>query len=440
MIHDHVSFQEEVFDPKIHLAYVPPKKKFTLQDLKIKPSATSSEIAGTAPFPILSHEGVRAYRRALFRRDVIEKCASVPHPGTLILRNAAEYSRFIEDFWTHPATMRLVSDAAGLPLSIVMRTEIAHTNIQTEGSTIEEMIQELSVEPPTEKIPLTEEEKAYDPLNSNSIIPWHYDSYPYVCVMMLSDTEGMVGGETYIKTGDGEPTKVEGPALGHGVLLQGGEVQHLAARGLGVKERISTITSYCANKPGVYDSSHITNIRPYSDINVLYKQWASYRLDKMSAEIQRLQREVSQAGDQIDLAMLDEFVEKQVHYLKRTSRQLIPYGEYENVRQRFSKQEFTKASDIWASAEQLPQFHGCVANANQNTWMPENPLWYDLAQSQVDIRAGRELQAQKGRYTWNKEREFVMGDELLRQGLPELFLSWLESTGLYGILKGSAEG
>jgi len=35
-----------------------------------------------------------------------------------------------------------------------------------------------------------------------------YDSYPYVCVLMLSETEGMVGGETYIKKGNGEAQKV----------------------------------------------------------------------------------------------------------------------------------------------------------------------------------------------------------------------------------------
>lgn len=35
-----------------------------------------------------------------------------------------------------------------------------------------------------------------------------YDSYPYVCVLMLSETDGMIGGETYIKKGNGEAQKV----------------------------------------------------------------------------------------------------------------------------------------------------------------------------------------------------------------------------------------
>lgn len=30
-----------------------------------------------------------------------------------------------------------------------------------------------------------------------------YDNYPFVCVVMLSDTTDMVGGETVIQRGDG---------------------------------------------------------------------------------------------------------------------------------------------------------------------------------------------------------------------------------------------
>lgn len=71
-------------------------------------------------------------------------------------------------------TCRIVSEAAGVPLSIIMRTEIGHTNIQGHGSTVDEMLVELSVEPDATKVELTEEEKAYDPLVGESIIPWQY--------------------------------------------------------------------------------------------------------------------------------------------------------------------------------------------------------------------------------------------------------------------------
>lgn len=107
-----------------------------MQDLLLSQSATATPIAGTVPFSLLSPRGVRAYRKALFQRNVIEKCASSPFPGTLVLRDAVKYSQFIRDFWTHPETMRIVSDASGVPLEVVMPTEIGHTNIQAEGTTI----------------------------------------------------------------------------------------------------------------------------------------------------------------------------------------------------------------------------------------------------------------------------------------------------------------
>lgn len=61
------------------------------------------------------------------------------------------------------------------------------------------------------------EKKDYDDTASSSeddeqaIVGWHRDSYPFVCVLMMSDTTGMVGGETALRTGTGEIKKVRGP-------------------------------------------------------------------------------------------------------------------------------------------------------------------------------------------------------------------------------------
>lgn len=217
-------------------------------------------------------------------------------------------------------------------------------------------------------------------------------------------------------------------------MLQGGEVQHLAARALGVKERISTITSYRADVSGLYDSSFITNIRPYSDNTVLYKQWTSYRLEKMKLEIDRLQFEISQSPGCLNTNAVEIFVEDQIKYLKRTSRQLIPHEQYDNLMAKFGRGELYNVSELWERAERLPYFLECVVSAHQWNWMPDTPLWYDLAHTLVDIRAGKELESQRGRFRWQKDRQFLMGDELLRQGLPELFLSWLDATGLYSML------
>jgi hypothetical protein len=43
------------------------------------------------------------------------------------------------------------------------------------------------------------------------IVGWHTDSYPFVCVLMMSDCKDMIGGETAIRKADGDIIKVRGP-------------------------------------------------------------------------------------------------------------------------------------------------------------------------------------------------------------------------------------
>ena len=121
---------------------------------------------------MLSEEGVRAYRKALFNPKVTSECATSPFPGTLAIRDGSKHSRFIREFWTHPETLRIVSGVVGVPLEVIMPIEMGHTNVQVEGATVEEMTSKLRVEPAVEKVELSAEERAYDPLNDSAIIPW----------------------------------------------------------------------------------------------------------------------------------------------------------------------------------------------------------------------------------------------------------------------------
>jgi len=43
------------------------------------------------------------------------------------------------------------------------------------------------------------------------IVGWHTDSYPFVCVLMMSDCTDMKGGETAVRTADGQHIKIRGP-------------------------------------------------------------------------------------------------------------------------------------------------------------------------------------------------------------------------------------
>jgi hypothetical protein len=69
--------------------------------------------------------------------------------------------------------MKIVSEAVAVPLEVVMPTEIGHTNIQVEGTTVTEMVGNLKVEPAVEKVELSPEDRTYDPLKgASAIIPW----------------------------------------------------------------------------------------------------------------------------------------------------------------------------------------------------------------------------------------------------------------------------
>lgn len=50
--------------------------------------------------------------------------------------------------------------------------------------------------------------------DESPIVDWHTDSYPFVCVTMLSDCTDMIGGETTLRNGNGEVVKVRGPQMG----------------------------------------------------------------------------------------------------------------------------------------------------------------------------------------------------------------------------------
>lgn len=158
--------------------------------------------------------GVLAYRRAILKKTVFDRCAGYPFPGTVTLRNVAKISKFVRDLWTHPTTLAIMSEILGTQVDVIMPTEIGHTNIQVTGAG--DVLEQLSIQPQAGPCTPPEKDESYDPLSGASVIPWQsvvsvmfrcvipaltsvsYDSYPYVCIIMLSDTANMRGGETFI--------------------------------------------------------------------------------------------------------------------------------------------------------------------------------------------------------------------------------------------------
>lgn len=105
------------------------------------------------------------------------------------------HGKFIFEAWKHPETLAIMSKIAGVELVPVMDYEIGHINMSVPGSKQQ-----------YDKNALISED------DEEAIVGWHRDSYPFVCVLMMSDTTNMIGGETALRTGTGEIKKVRGPS------------------------------------------------------------------------------------------------------------------------------------------------------------------------------------------------------------------------------------
>jgi hypothetical protein len=170
-----------------------------------------SEAASTDPFPFLSAEGVRAFRRELFSKDVLDHCSYKTRAGSVQIRGMApRFAPFTYRFWTSPEVLGIVSNLVGVDLIPVMDQEICHTNVQLGPDGLEG-VRHTPVDPPSAASGYKERSNRDTGERASAVVPWHRDSYPFVCVVMLSDTSTMTDGETEMQKGDGSTVKVRSP-------------------------------------------------------------------------------------------------------------------------------------------------------------------------------------------------------------------------------------
>ena len=149
-------------------------------------------------------------------RGKVSKSPRQPPPSTSLsypvtLTSYTRYAPFVYDAWKNPETLAIVSKIAGVELVTEMDFEIANINIsvKSEKQKAEEL--EAFVD---KKLTEDDEGIAGCPWEDDKpIVDWHTDSYPFVCVTMLSDCTNMIGGETALRTGDGDIVKVRGPQM-----------------------------------------------------------------------------------------------------------------------------------------------------------------------------------------------------------------------------------
>lgn len=314
------------FDPDFHMCYTPPEHTTTLAELALSPPTATSPVAITSPFPLLTAAGVREVRADLFRRPIISKYGSMKFPGVYRVRGYGSDAPFVYDLWQSEAMRRACSAAAGVDLEIVFDYEIGHLNVQlaadvSRDADISDVLP--PAEPPRLEEPFVEEKDEGDGMDG-LVVSWHKDSYPWVCVCMLSDPTGMRGGETALRTGDGQIIKMKQPGKGYAVMMQGGSISHAGLRSLGDGERITMVTSFRPRNPMLRDTSTLRTVKVISNLDVLFKQWTTYRMEVMSKRATVLKMELETGGKDADVikAIMAKWVEEQVAYLRNTVEEM----------------------------------------------------------------------------------------------------------------------
>ncbi|KAM5354745.1 hypothetical protein ACJ41O_001392 [Fusarium nematophilum] len=303
----------EPFSPEKHLAYQPPSKIVTMKEIGLEGHGISPN-AVSEPFPLFSQEAIKQIRAEVFSAPVLENCQySSTFNKNMVRGMGPALAPFTYDSWHSPETLAKISEVAGIELVPALDFDIANINI--------------SFNEQSQNTEVTLADKKLNDMNDNlSTVAWHYDSFPFVCVVMLSDASDMVGGETAVRTPSGEIMKVRGPSMGTAVILQGRYIEHQALKALGGRERITLVTSLRPKSPFVKDETVLTGVRGISDLSELYYQYTEYRLDILEERLrarskQERQRQV--AKRQFDIPSIRSFLQEQQEFIDSMLVELV---------------------------------------------------------------------------------------------------------------------
>lgn len=231
--------------------------------------------------------------------------------------------------WYHPATQAVIDDAFGAALKPLPReNDVAYVNVQlgAEGTAGVYKYTEVPAKPlPPSESAAAIAKSEYDNVPVDS---WHKDQVPVVCVLMLSDTSTMEGGETALKIGGGQVIKARGASIGGAVMMQGGHTEHAAMRATNCPERISMVTSYCFADPDADDSR--TTLKSVDIINddvpALCNIYLEYKLNRLRGRLdlalERIQQQRA-AGLPPQRDDVDAWIKEQVRFLKQSSWELF---------------------------------------------------------------------------------------------------------------------
>ncbi|APA07026.1 hypothetical protein SS1G_04286 [Sclerotinia sclerotiorum 1980 UF-70] len=299
----------KLFHPESHIQYEEPSYIHSMEEIGYSATSGVSPIAVSEPFRLFTEEAVNIMREEIFDKEVQEKYSYTSDIAPKQLRGyAPDHGKFIYEAWKHPETLAIISKIAGVDLVPVMDYEIGHINLSVPGKRKDHDSSALISE---------EDEKP--------IVGWHRDSYPFVCVLMMSDTTGMVGGETALRTGYGDIKKVRGPSKGCAVVLQGRYIDHQALQAFGGQERITMVTSFRPRSPRVRDDTVLTTVRPISNLSDLYGQTVEYQLENAEARIRIMLKELrdSMKAGATSAKAIKKFLDFEIEQLTHLNAEIV---------------------------------------------------------------------------------------------------------------------
>ncbi|KAB8277874.1 hypothetical protein BDV30DRAFT_250771 [Aspergillus minisclerotigenes] len=300
--------KKDTFNAAKHLNFQAPKRIYTMEEIGLEGQGISPH-AGSEPFSLFNEEAIKQMRAEIFSDEVLADCQySSTFNKHMVRGMGPARAPFTYAAWNDPEVLRRISEVAGIDLIPSVDFEIANINISVNSNP----------QPvPEQQVPSNEELPA---------VAWHYDSFPFVCVTMLSDCTGMVGGETALRTPSGDIMKVRGPAMGTAVVLQGRYIEHQALKALGGRERISMVTCFRPKDPMVRDETVLVGVRGISDLSELYTQYTEYRLELLEERLRLKQKEERRrvvAKRPFDIADIRQFLMEQKAFLESMLEEII---------------------------------------------------------------------------------------------------------------------
>lgn len=339
------------FDPAVHLDFDPTTvHRVSMSEIGLNPSVALLDFAFTYPFKLLSKEGVRQIRAELTRKEVQQHCRFETRRNPYAIRGVWKYSPFLVNLWRSQEATEAVSQAVGYPLLLnQLDWDLGHVNAEVSADYPNEfnpphaVTQNLEAMLPPEHIKspaatfrknfttehyndafVAESYSGYDDAQKFTDF-WHVDDYPFVCVVMLSDSSQFEGGETAIRTNRGGVIELKFPEAGYAVMIQGRYVAHCARRALNAKERITMIPTYIPADVMEEDTTFLDAAKGNSHLGELFQQWSLYRFERLAKRVDQYTKQ--RIKDQIVAGTFNkheimEECDRLIAYLEQTKQQI----------------------------------------------------------------------------------------------------------------------